>query len=91
MPFHFLDGNANWLTNNALDNICRAPEYKVCAVKIEKIADSEAFDEDGNYITQAMVAEKRYAQYRDQLKVPARCASGEKVAVSTEVADYCTK
>ena len=36
MPFHFQDGNSNWLTIAALDNIARAPEYKVCAVKVEK-------------------------------------------------------
>lgn len=38
MPFHFLDGNANWLTNAALDNISACPEYKVCAINIEKIS-----------------------------------------------------
>lgn len=37
MPFHFPDGNANWLTNAALDKYARIPEYKVCAIKIEKI------------------------------------------------------
>ena len=36
MPFHFEDGNANWLTIAAFDNICNCPEYKVCAVKVEK-------------------------------------------------------
>ena len=36
MPFHFQDGNSNWLTNAALDNIAKAPEYKVCAVKVRK-------------------------------------------------------
>lgn len=36
MPFHFQDGNANWLTNAALDNLCSTPEYKVCAVQIAK-------------------------------------------------------
>lgn len=36
MPFHFQDGNANLLTNAALDNISRAPEYKVCAIKVQK-------------------------------------------------------
>ena len=36
MPFHFPDGNANWLTNAALDKYARIPEYKVCAIKIEK-------------------------------------------------------
>ncbi len=37
MPFHFQDGNANWLTKAALDRICATPEYKVCAVKVEKL------------------------------------------------------
>ena len=37
MPFHFPDGNCNWLTHAALDPICRIPEYKVCAIKVEKI------------------------------------------------------
>ena len=36
MPFHFPDGNANWLTNAALDKFAKAPEYKVCAIKVEK-------------------------------------------------------
>ena len=37
MPFHFQDGNSNWLTNAALDRVSKAPEYKVCAVRVEKI------------------------------------------------------
>lgn len=37
MPLHYLEGGCNWLTNAALDNIARAPEYKVCAVKIERV------------------------------------------------------
>ena len=37
MPFHFQDGNANWLTSPALDNICATPEYKVCSVQVEKL------------------------------------------------------
>ena len=36
MPFHFQDGNSNWLTIAALDRVSKAPEYKVCAVKVEK-------------------------------------------------------
>ncbi len=36
MPFHFQDGNSNWLTIASLDNICCTPEYKVCAVRVEK-------------------------------------------------------
>lgn len=42
MPFHFQDGNCNWLTKAALDNICSTPEYKVCAVKVEKLSPSMA-------------------------------------------------
>lgn len=29
MPFHFPDGDCNWLTNAALDKYARIPEYKV--------------------------------------------------------------
>lgn len=36
MPFHYLEGGANWLTNDALDSISSTPEYKVCAVRVEK-------------------------------------------------------
>jgi formate dehydrogenase major subunit len=38
MPFHFADGPANVLTSSAVDPISDTPEYKVCAVKINKIA-----------------------------------------------------
>lgn len=37
MPFHFPDSPVNELTNAALDEFARIPEYKVCAVKLEKI------------------------------------------------------
>lgn len=37
MPFHFQDGNSNWLTIAALDTISKTPEYKVCAVRIERV------------------------------------------------------
>jgi len=36
MPFHFVESNANALTNTAFDPICKIPELKVCAVKLEK-------------------------------------------------------
>ena len=36
MPLHFQDGNCNWLTNAALDPVAKVPEYKVCAVAVEK-------------------------------------------------------
>lgn len=38
MSFHFNEGNANWLTNAALDPSTLTAEYKACAVKLEKIA-----------------------------------------------------
>ncbi len=37
MPFHFPDAYANKLTNAALDDFARIPEYKVCAVSIKAI------------------------------------------------------
>jgi formate dehydrogenase alpha subunit len=37
MTFHFPDGNVNKVTNSVTDDIARIPEYKVCAVKIDKI------------------------------------------------------
>ncbi len=37
MPFHFAEAAANRLTIAALDPIAKIPEYKVCAVKIEKL------------------------------------------------------
>ncbi len=37
MPFHFPDSPVNVLTNAALDDFARIPEYKVCAVRVEKI------------------------------------------------------
>ncbi len=42
MSFHFMEANANVLTNPALDPICKIPEYKVCAVRVEKIAEQAA-------------------------------------------------
>ena len=38
MPFHFIECNANVLTNPAQDPVCKIPELKVCAVKVEKAA-----------------------------------------------------
>lgn len=37
MPFHFAaKGRANLLTNPALDPTSRMPEFKVCAVRVQK-------------------------------------------------------
>ena len=38
LPFHFIESCANVLTNPAHDPIVKIPEYKVCAVKMEKAA-----------------------------------------------------
>lgn len=37
IPFHYAEAAANKLTNNALDPVAKIPEFKVCAVKIEKV------------------------------------------------------
>lgn len=36
IPFHFVESNANILTNPAHDPIVKIPEFKVCAVRVEK-------------------------------------------------------
>ncbi len=38
VPFHYVESCVNKLTNPAMDPIAKIPEYKVCAVKIEKCA-----------------------------------------------------
>lgn len=41
MPFHFVECAANVLTINALDPIAKIPEFKACAVRIEKIKGAQ--------------------------------------------------
>ena len=41
IPFHFKECAANVLTIGALDPVAKIPEYKACAVKIEKILPEE--------------------------------------------------
>jgi formate dehydrogenase alpha subunit len=43
MPFHFLESRANILTNPIFDPIAKIPEFKVCAVKIEKMGTKSTF------------------------------------------------
>lgn len=38
MPFHFTESAANLLTNDALDPVAKIPEFKVSAVKVEKLS-----------------------------------------------------
>ncbi len=40
MPFHYAECAANVLTNNALDPQASIPEFKACAVRIEKIVEA---------------------------------------------------
>ena len=42
MSFHFNEGKANLLTNDALDPIAKIPEFKVCAVRVRKVAEAES-------------------------------------------------
>jgi predicted molibdopterin-dependent oxidoreductase YjgC len=37
MTFHFGESATNVITNSACDPISKTPEFKVCAVKVEKI------------------------------------------------------
>jgi formate dehydrogenase major subunit len=37
MTFHFAESPANMLTNPAVDPVAKIPEYKVCAVRIERM------------------------------------------------------
>jgi anaerobic selenocysteine-containing dehydrogenase len=36
LPFHFVESNANQLTQSAFDPISREPNYKQCAVRVER-------------------------------------------------------
>jgi formate dehydrogenase major subunit len=38
IPFHFAEAAANVLTNPVYDPVAKIPEYKACAVKVEKLA-----------------------------------------------------
>ncbi|MGL4838606.1 MAG: molybdopterin dinucleotide binding domain-containing protein, partial [Shewanella sp.] len=38
LPFHFAEAAANKLTINALDPVAFIPEFKVCSVKVERVA-----------------------------------------------------
>lgn len=40
MPFHYIECAANVLTINALDPLAKIPEFKVCAIRVEKIKEA---------------------------------------------------
>jgi predicted molibdopterin-dependent oxidoreductase YjgC len=39
IPFHYYEAAVNKLTIAALDPVAKIPEYKVCAVKLEKFVE----------------------------------------------------
>jgi predicted molibdopterin-dependent oxidoreductase YjgC len=41
MTFHFAESAANLLTNPAVDPVAKIPEFKACAVKVEKLPSGE--------------------------------------------------
>jgi formate dehydrogenase major subunit len=41
--FHFHEAHANVFTNSAYDNVTETPEYKACAIKVEKVSDGVPF------------------------------------------------
>ncbi len=45
--FHFREAHANILTIDAYDNVTETPEYKACAIKIEKVSDGVAIETRG--------------------------------------------
>lgn len=40
LPFHFAEAAANKLTNNVLDPVAKIPEFKICAVRVEKASEA---------------------------------------------------
>jgi formate dehydrogenase major subunit len=40
--FHFFEACGNVLTIDAYDNVTQTPEYKACAIRVEKVADGQA-------------------------------------------------
>ena len=49
VPFvRLADSAANWLTNNAYDDVARIPEYKVCAVAVERAVEPSEWRHSGS-------------------------------------------
>ena len=49
VPFvRLADSAANWLTNNVYDKVARIPEYKVCAVSVERAAEPSEWRHSGS-------------------------------------------
>jgi len=46
MAFHFAEACANVLTIDAFDPVTETAEYKVCAIKVEKVRDGELLESE---------------------------------------------
>ncbi|WBJ94464.1 formate dehydrogenase subunit alpha [Shewanella sp. MTB7] len=44
LPFHFAEAAANKLTINALDPVAKIPEFKICAIKVEKVKETNKLE-----------------------------------------------
>ncbi|MGH9741949.1 MAG: molybdopterin oxidoreductase family protein, partial [Candidatus Acidiferrum sp.] len=51
MPFHFAETNVNEVTQSAFDPISREPNYKQCAVRVEKTAQKVGATTSGRIFT----------------------------------------
>jgi assimilatory nitrate reductase catalytic subunit len=40
MPFHYAEANANEVTQSAFDPVSREPNYKQCAVRVERSGET---------------------------------------------------
>jgi len=56
MPFHFAETNINEVTQSAFDPVSREPNYKQCAVRIEKTPPSAAKSARGSFFFKKSVA-----------------------------------
>ena len=59
MPFHFAETNVNEVTQSAFDPISREPNYKQCAVRVEKTSPSGGSATRGAFFRQVSAQERR--------------------------------
>jgi len=59
MPFHFAETNVNEVTQSAFDPISREPNYKQCAVRVEKTSPSVGSATRGAFFRHVSAQERR--------------------------------
>lgn len=64
LPFHYAEANANQVTQSAFDPISREPNYKQCAVRVERTQPTPQFGSPGPE-RRARVSAKRSAALPD--------------------------